>query len=60
VEECKPPAESAGHQVPPLRLLQLRVAAAQVEFESKIEARLKADSHILVSRALFQALPTWV
>jgi hypothetical protein len=34
--------------------------AAQVETESKIEAKLKAVYHILVSGASLQALTTWV
>jgi hypothetical protein len=34
--------------------------AAQVEFESKIEAKLKAVYHVLVSSAYFQALSPWV
>jgi hypothetical protein len=34
--------------------------AAQLEFESKIEANLKADDHISVSSALFQAVSTRV
>jgi hypothetical protein len=34
--------------------------AAQVEIESKIEAKLKAVYHILVSNPSFQELSTWV
>jgi hypothetical protein len=34
--------------------------AAQVEFQSKIEAKLKALYLILVLSAKFQALATWV
>jgi len=34
-------------------------ATAQVEFESKIEAKLKAVYQILVSSDWFQALSTW-
>jgi hypothetical protein len=36
------------------------VVAAQVEFESEIEAKLKAASHVLVSSGWFQAVSTWV
>jgi len=36
------------------------VVAAQVDFESKIEAKLKALHYILVSSAKFLALSTWV
>jgi hypothetical protein len=34
--------------------------AAQVEFESNFDAKLKAVDHIWVSSAYLQALSTWV
>jgi hypothetical protein len=37
-----------------------RDVVAQVEFESKIEAKLKAIYHMLVSSAQFWAVSTWV
>jgi hypothetical protein len=36
------------------------VVAAQVESESKIEAKLKAFNQILVSSGEFQVVSTWV
>jgi hypothetical protein len=36
------------------------VEAAQVEIDSKIEAKLKAVYHVIVSSAQFQAVSTWV
>ena len=37
----------------------VRIVAAQVEFENKIEVKLKAVYHIFISSHEFQALSTW-
>jgi hypothetical protein len=39
---------------------EVQAVAAQVEFESNVQAKLKAVYHILVSSAEFKALSTWV
>jgi hypothetical protein len=36
------------------------VVVAQLEIESKVEAKLKPNYHILVSSAEIQAISTWV
>jgi hypothetical protein len=54
------PPEHAVHVHGRDRLLLIQVIAAHVEFESKIEAKLKAIYHVLASRAYFPALSTWV
>jgi hypothetical protein len=48
--------QDGGH----VRQLHRQDVAAQVEFESKIEAKLTAIAHISVSRDEIQAVSTWV
>jgi hypothetical protein len=56
VNECKPLPGTGSTR----SLLLFRGVAAQVEFESKLETKLKPVYHILVSSAEFQAGSTWV